>query len=630
MKNPVMTTLLLVLLFQSCVTFHISDYRDVAVIGGGVGGLVTSALLSKSGLNVLLIEKNEKCGGRMNSEHIIDPIHNATYRFDVGPSLLLLPDVYKETFELLGSKIEDHVELLKVDPFYRCYFEEDGTFAEISNNEEKMKSVANSIETDGYKNFVDYLKTASDFLRFGLPAVIQERPEYQHFGSFLIACLKVFPLLSHDSMLKKYFKTSKMRAMMSFQDLYIGLSPYESPAIFSLLQALELERGIYYPKGGFASVANALQLIAENVGVDIVTKCTIEEVELSTDDDNYAEYGNIKEKRMKSIKYSTQQSTQSTQSIQKSELIATSNINIKTNENEKKEFNSHKITAKTFITNIDAPEFDKMLVPVPQKDKRTISGVPSCGIISLNFAFNTTLQCLSHHTLFLSKSYKNSWNVVDQPDNASFNQKEFNFYVHCPSRTDSTVCPIGHDAVTILVPVPPLSKSNINNNNNNDSNNNDNNNNNNSNNDCDNREVVDISIIRNAVLKQLQIMENSISNNSICITNHIVMEKIREPKGWNEDFGLFRGSAFGLAHSIDQLSLLRPRLRHPKIKNLFRLFSFILLYSFFTLFLLVILFYCIILFIFLLIFFKPYFIVLNFCIYIDYIFIFLFLLHMSL
>ena len=563
MKNPVMTTifqttLLLAVLFQNCVTFHISDYRDVAVIGGGVGGLVTSALLSKSGLNVLLIEKNEKCGGRMNSEHIIDPIYNATYRFDVGPSLLLLPDVYKETFELLGCKIEDHVELLKVDPFYRCYFEEDGTFAEISNNEEKMKNVANSIELDGYKNFAEYLKTASDFLRFGLPAVIQERPEFQHFGSFLIACLKVFPLLSHDIMLQKYFKTSKMRAMMSFQDLYIGLSPYESPAIFSLLQALELERGIYYPKGGFASVANALQLIAKKVGVDIVTKCTIEEIELSTDTDTDAEFGNSKEKRMKSIKYSTQQSSQSTQ---QTESITTSNIKINENENinenEKKVFNSHRITAKTFITNIDAPEFEKMLVPIPEKDKRTISGVPSCGIISLNFAFNTTLQCLSHHTLFLSKSYKNSWKVVDQPDNASFNQKDFNFYVHCPSRTDSTVCPKGHDAVTVLVPVPPLSKSNYNNNDNN-------------NDDDDDREVLDINIVRNAVLNQLQIMENSMSNNPVCITNHIVMEKVREPKGWNKDFGLFRGSAFGLAHSIDQLSLLRPRLRHPKIKNLFR------------------------------------------------------------
>lgn len=608
MKNPIMTmifqtTLLIVLLSQGCVALQLSAFRDVAVIGGGVGGLVTSALLSKSGLNVLLLEKNSKCGGRMNSEHVIDPITKDSYRFDVGPSLLLLPDVYKETFELLGCKIEDHVELLRVDPFYRCYFEEDGTFAEISSEEEKMKSTANSIEPDGYVNFVQYLKTASDFLRFGLPSVIQERPEFEHFGSFLMACIKVFPLLSHDSMLQKYFKSSKMRAMMSFQDLYIGLSPYESPAIFSLLQALELERGIYYPKGGFASVASALQSIALKAGVDIVTDCTIEGVELS----------DTREKTLKSVKYakmieshkqaadlktvesledtvsksikgssattsasssssssfasssssfssssfsptssslpfsSTSTPSSSTSSTSSSSLSAAVGVMDQIQRTEST--TTHSISATTFITNIDAPEFEKMLVPVPERDERTTEGVPSCGIVSLNFAFNTTLKCLSHHTLFLSKTYKNSWNVVDNPDVASFNPEEFNFYVHCPSRTDSTACPVGHDAVTVLVPVPPLCKTGS---------------------DTDKRKALDIDIVRTAVLNRLQTMEDKMSDTPVCIVNHIVMERTREPEGWRRDFGLFRGSAFGLAHSIDQLSILRPRLRHPNIKNLFR------------------------------------------------------------
>lgn len=596
MKNPMMTmifqtTLLILLLSQGCVALQWSAFRDVAVIGGGVGGLVTSALLSKSGLNVLLLEKNSKCGGRMNSEHVIDPITKDSYRFDVGPSLLLLPDVYKETFELLGCKIEDHVELLRVDPFYRCYFEEDGTFAEITSDEEKMKSIANSIEPDGYTNFVQYLKTASDFLRFGLPAVIQERPEFEHFGSFLMACIKVFPLLSHDSMLQKYFKSSKMRAMMSFQDLYIGLSPYESPAIFSLLQALELERGIYYPKGGFASVATALQSIAVKAGVDIVTGCTIEGVELSDTREKTlksVKYGkmiepykqsaelktveSLEDSGSKRIKGSTSSFASSSSSFSSSSFspststslpfsttstvsssTSSSSLSAATGVMEQMQRTestiSHSISATTFITNIDAPEFEKMLVPVPERDERTTEGVPSCGIVSLNFAFNTTLKCLSHHTLFLSKSYKNSWNVVDNPDIASFNPEEFNFYVHCPSRTDSTACPVGHDAVTVLVPVPPLCKTGS---------------------DTDRRQALDIDIVRTAVLNRLQVMEDKMSDAPVCIVKHIVMERIREPEGWRRDFGLFRGSAFGLAHSINQLSVLRPRLRHPKIKNLFR------------------------------------------------------------
>mmetsp|Transcript_16493 Transcript_16493/g.15815 ORF Transcript_16493/g.15815 Transcript_16493/m.15815 type:complete len:582 (+) Transcript_16493:95-1840(+) len=505
---------LVLLLISSSYSLTLNSKPQVAIVGGGVGGLVSSALLSRSGLDVLLVEKNERCGGRMNSEYLFvkENQHSSAsqYRFDVGPSLLLLPDIYKKTFEILGTNIEDHVELLKVEPFYRVYFEEDGTFAEISSNEEKMKAITNEIEANSYEKFIDYLKTAGDFLRFGLPTVIEEKPDFTHFGSFLSASIKIFPLRSHDSMLRHYFKTDKMRAMMSFQDLYIGLSPYESPAIFSLLQALELERGIYYPKGGFQKVAQALTSIAEKSGVSLINNCTVEGIHVS------------QEERMDSIDVSLSTDGSRTQ---------------------------HNIAADTFIANIDAPHFESMLVPKAEKDQRTTEGVPSCGIVQIQLALNTSIESLSHHTLYLSKSYKNSWKVVDKPDSAAFNPREFNFYVHAPSRTDPSACPPGHDAITILVPVPPLPKANE-------------------------GHYLDISIVRQAVIDRLQEMEYASSNltprNPICIADHIVSEQIREPEKWQEEFGLFRGSAFGLAHSIDQLNVLRPRLRHPVIKNLFR------------------------------------------------------------
>ena len=222
--------------------------KDVVCIGGGVGGLVTSSLLSRQGLKTCLIEKNDRCGGRMNSDTI--SVGNNTYRFDTGPSLLLLPDIYNKTFELIGARLEDHITMLKVEPFYRCYFQEDATFAEISSDANKMKHMIDNLGEPAatYDGFVDYMKTAGDFLRFGLPAVIEEKfgfEELRNLGPFLQSCLKSFPLNSHISMLKQFFgdNSPKMHAMMSFQDLYIGLSPYETPAVFSLLQALELENG---------------------------------------------------------------------------------------------------------------------------------------------------------------------------------------------------------------------------------------------------------------------------------------------------------------------------------------------------------------------------------------------------
>lgn len=128
-------------------------------------------------------------------------------------------------------------------------------------------------------------------------------------------------------------------------------------------------------------------------------------------------------------------------------------------------------------------------------DQRTANGRPSCGIVSLHFALDREIPGLTHHTLFLSSRYKDSWKVVEDPDwrgeatvkvlqaswaqqgglggpgrsevktelptansYAGFNPDAFNFYVHAPSRTDQSACPLGHDAITVLVPVTPLPK----------------------------------------------------------------------------------------------------------------------------------------------------------------------------
>ena len=394
--------------------------KKVVILGGGVGGLVSSSILARNGAEVHVLEKQGQCGGRMDSDEICVGDSTNMYRFDRGPSLLLLPDVYTKTFALLGENLSDHVNLLPVEPLYRCYFEEDGTIAEISTDPSKMSATAMSIEGEGgYDSFVSYMKTAGDFLRFGLPTVIEEKPEWQHLGSFLMACIRAFPLLSHATMLQSFFRSAKMRALMSFQDLYIGLSPYEAPAVFALLQALELERGIYYPEGGFASVARALERIARKNHVNIETNCSI-------------------------------------QAIHTSQNIIDSVTVVSTNGTQQH------VHGDIFVTNIDAPEFEQAFVGTSnaaiQQDQQTANGRSSCGIISFNFAFNKELRCLSHHTLYLSKSYQSSWKVVEDPNGAKFDPQNVNFYVHAPSRTENngTVCPIGHDSITVLVPVPPL------------------------------------------------------------------------------------------------------------------------------------------------------------------------------
>jgi len=207
-------------------------------------------------------------------------------------------------------------------------------------------------------------------------------------------------------------KREKVSKLLSFQNLYIGLAPSETPAIFSLLQALEYVNGVYYPEGGFREVTSALVNIATARGVKILTSHSVSSLDI--------EGNNI------------------VRGCETSEGFVPSDAT---------------------ILNIDAPEAEARLIPnVKNQDARTISCRPSCGIVQLSFGLRRRLEALAHHNLFLSAEPEEIvWESVMNPDSSKvFNPKAFNFYVHAPARTDPSCCPANHDAITVLVPVTPL------------------------------------------------------------------------------------------------------------------------------------------------------------------------------
>lgn len=384
---------------------------------------------------------------------------------------------------------------------YRCFFEEDLTHADITANSTIMEETLEKIESGSFPKFQEYMQIASCFLRFGWPNVIEEKLELSSLPDFLSACIRAFPLRSHESVLRDFFASPKVRAMLSFQDLYVGLSPSEAPAVFALLQALELEKGIFYPKGGFAEVSAALKKIAENHGVQISTDSTVKGL-------------HVQNKR-----------------VQQAVVVDPKGQRI--------------VEANKFVFNGDVPQTEmNLFVDHNMVDTEVVSARPSCGVVSLHFAFNQTLNGLLHHTLFLSDSYDHSWRTVEHPDNASFDPKKFNFYVHAPSRTDPSCCPAGTDAVTVLVPVPPLG--------------------------MDDSRKYNTAEIRSAVLSR---MEKQLQNMGLWQGNletAIIGEVVNDPSYFKGKYDLFRGSAFGLTHNLRQLSLLRPGFKHPKLSNCYR------------------------------------------------------------
>lgn len=244
-----------------------------------MGGLATAGRLAKEGLRVTLLEQNSEVGGRAQSVTVDG------CRFDTGPSLLLFPQKYREAFEALGSRLEDHVTIRRVDPAaYRVWFG-DNTHLDLLNSHEAMAAQLEAEEPGSGEAFKRFIQMATASLNMGVPNFIDRDFTKLTDARVLRDLLPMLPNINlldllgqHDGRLKQFFRDPRLRAMFTFQDLYVGLSPYTAPAVFSLLAGTELTEGVWYPLGGFGKVVSGLASAAASCGAVIRTGCEVAEI----------------------------------------------------------------------------------------------------------------------------------------------------------------------------------------------------------------------------------------------------------------------------------------------------------------------------------------------------------------
>ena len=241
----------------------------VIVVGGGVGGLVVAArIASSSSLSVappqvLVFEKNSVLGGRCGSFDVETKL--GKFRHERGPSLLLLKQVYQDLFQDCSRLNSESygLEMRQCIPAYQVVFD-DGDTIELGfpagmsvEAERASRSKMDAYEANGSRKWDEYMASTAAFLDCGLPNFIEERLDLPSFPAFLREALrdgaKSWPLKPHSDVLDATFKSNKMRALASFQNLYVGLEPYRNdelfgggvlrttaPAVFGLLAAIEL------------------------------------------------------------------------------------------------------------------------------------------------------------------------------------------------------------------------------------------------------------------------------------------------------------------------------------------------------------------------------------------------------
>ncbi|TWT56583.1 phytoene desaturase family protein [Allorhodopirellula solitaria] len=276
---------------QSEATGATTAPQHVVVIGGGLAGLSSACVLAARGHRVTLCEKNDWVGGKAAV------LHTDGYRFDMGPTILTLPSVLRRVFAEADRNLDDYLELVPLDPQWRCFFEgseaaktSENTVLDLVADVDAMKQhlrefTGEEVTADGYEKFLrvsEQLHGVSD--RFFFWRSIGGLADTMEMGgAFSAAVLKDVMSLrmgrSVASVVRSHVPEHRVSQMMDHFTQYVGSSPYASPAVLCGIAHMQTEEGIWYPVGGTGAVPEALAKLAEELGVDIRTGTDILRIE---------------------------------------------------------------------------------------------------------------------------------------------------------------------------------------------------------------------------------------------------------------------------------------------------------------------------------------------------------------
>ena len=371
------------------------------VIGAGLGGIATAARLARQGYQVTIYEKNDIPGGRAAV------IERDGYRFDTGPTLFLMPEVFEETFRAFGERMDQHLELQRLDPTYRVHFH-DGTHLDLTSNLVEMREQLEAMEAGAFGAYLKFLAEGYNHYNLSLEKFVGRnfRSIFEYFNPVNLPLLiQLKALTTHASNTGRYFKDPRLLAAFSFQNMYLGLSPYEAPATFSLLQYTELADGVWFPKGGLYKVIEVFTAIAESLGVQFVYNAPVRRIDI--------------------------------------EGGRASGITLE---------NGEHLKADVVIANADLPYVYSELLPEDGSRQKLAKKKYTSSALMFYWGIRGPKSSnLLHHNVFLADdqyqaSFDRIFKDLSLPDVPSF-------YINAPSRSEAGFAPADGDGLMALVPV---------------------------------------------------------------------------------------------------------------------------------------------------------------------------------
>jgi phytoene desaturase len=383
------------------------DPKTVVVIGGGITGLATAGLLAREGHVVTLVEKQPTVGGRAGLLELDG------FRFDTGPSWYLMPEVFDHFFTLMGTSAAEQLDLVKLDPGYRVYFEGHEQPIEVTSDRDENIALFESIEPGAGARLAKYLDSAADTY-----TMAKRRFLYSTFESFApllrgdvlgrMPRLARLLLQSLDSFAARTVRDPRLRQILGYPAVFLGSSPFQTPSMYHLMSHLDMTDGVYYPMGGFTRVIERIAALASEAGVEIRTSAPVSRILVS---------GGVA-------------------------------IGVELE-------GGDVIDADLVVSTADLHHSEtKLLAPQHQTypEKYWEKRVAGPGAMLLYLGVEGELPSLEHHTLLFARDWRHNFDAIfgettSIPDVPSL-------YICKPSGVDPDVAPAGTSNVFVLVPIP--------------------------------------------------------------------------------------------------------------------------------------------------------------------------------
>lgn len=377
--------------------------KKVIVIGSGFAGLASATKLATEGFDVTILEKNTVAGGRARI------FHEQGFAFDMGPSWYWMPDIFERYFAEFGKKPSDYYQLVRLDPSYQVVFSPDEHIA-LPADYAQLESLFESIEPGSAIQLKEFMRQAEYKYRVGIGEFVW-KPSHSitEFFDFRLVS-KAFSLdlfASFGKHIRKFFKHRRLLELMEFPILFLGATPQNTPALYSLMNYAEIAKGTWYPMGGMHEIVKGMVALAKEKGVKL---------QLGVEVTGFTYQGNQID------------TVVTTQGSYQADLV---------------------------IGGADYHHIEDQLLGEDKRnyseaywDKRVMA--PSSLLFYLGV--NRRIEKLVHHNLFFDEDFNQ--HAEEIYTNPQWPSKPL-FYASAPSKTDSSVAPDGSENLFILIPIAP-------------------------------------------------------------------------------------------------------------------------------------------------------------------------------